>query len=143
MILGGSSPRIVEQLINTTGIDSVLGQVVKLDSATDFGYTPSSGAESLAFGIVAKAGVPSGSYVPIVTAGVTDVLFSSTCSPARGDTATVSTTGAGRAATTPPEDTYAQSIGTVLESGSAPSALVKVNVFFAKTLNISGLRSDA
>lgn len=115
--LGG----IAVQLTNKTGANSVAGQLVKADTATNDAVILTAAGDTECFGVFLESGITDGSEAWVVVSGIADVAFDDNVASVRGDWVSTGV-AAGYAATgTSPAvaPTHFEEIGHCIETVSA------------------------
>ncbi len=116
------------KLTNKTGSNTVAGQLVKIDTATDDAFILSIADEDETTGIVFESGIADGSEAWMVVSGIADVAMEDSTAATRGNWVRTSITEAGYADATnaappgggiPELDRHMKEIGNCIETVSA------------------------
>ena len=113
-------------LTNKTGANTIQGQIVKADTATDDAVILASAADDEAFGVFLEAGIADGSEAWVVVSGIADVAFDDNVAAVRGNwVATGVLAGYARTQAAPPAlgvAAHFEEIGHCIQSVSAGGA---------------------
>ncbi len=90
------------KLTNKTGANSVAGNLVKADTATDDAVILTAATDDECFGVFLDAGITDGSEAWVVIAGIADVLFDDNVTAVRGNWNGTGQAGLARTQTSPP-----------------------------------------
>ncbi len=90
------------KLTNKTGANTVQGNLVRADTATDDAFILTAAADDEYFGVILEAGVADGSEAWIVIHGIADVLFDDNVAAVRGNWVGTGQAGLARTQAAPP-----------------------------------------
>ncbi len=110
------------QLTNKSGADSVVGKLVKADTATNDAVILTGATDDECIGVFLDAGVPDGNECWVVIDGIADVLYDDNVAAVRGNWVGTGQAGLARTQGAPPGlgvAAHFEEIGHAIESVSA------------------------